>query len=261
MNLCRLATAAAIVAVTSCLPAAAEQPQAMLSLHNAHRAKHCVPAMTWSPQLAAQAQAWAAKCAISHSAANERPGQGESLAWGTGGFATAQSSASRWYNEISKYNFNAPGFSNETGHFTQMVWKASTQLGCGVANCNGQTYWVCRYGPSGNITNPGQFAANVPKVCKTTGGSPPPPPPTGGPNPPPPSPTTPGTAGKAVKVKLDVDLYAQPGGVGKPKSILKAGTAKVTLVSPCRADNWCNVKWPQGQGWVYTGPDYPSLER
>jgi hypothetical protein len=64
---------------------------------------------------------------------------------------------------------------------------------------------------------------------------------------------------KFVKVKLPVDLYAKPGGVGKRKGILQANTPKVTLVSPCE-DNWCHVKWRRGEGWVYSGPGYESLE-
>jgi hypothetical protein len=38
-----------------------------------------------------------------------------------------------------------------------------------------------------------------------------------------------------------------------------AGTQQVTLSEPCH-DDWCHVAWPSGQGWVYTGPDYPSLQ-
>jgi hypothetical protein len=35
----------------------------------------------------------------------------------------------------AKYNWNAPGFSSATGHFTQVVWKATTEVGCGVVSC------------------------------------------------------------------------------------------------------------------------------
>jgi hypothetical protein len=148
--------------------------QEMRDLHNAYRSKHCVPAVAWSAQLATAAQQYASKCTtdpsnpgrFAHSARESRPNQGENLAWGTGEFSSAKSSVDRWYNEISQYNFAAPGYNSATGHFTQVIWRATTQIGCGSATCSGQTLWVCRYSPAGNITSPaGQFASNVPKTC------------------------------------------------------------------------------------------------
>ena len=40
-----------------------------------------------------------------------------------------------WYDELYKpgYNFNNPGWSPGVGHFTQVVWKGTTELGIGVA--------------------------------------------------------------------------------------------------------------------------------
>jgi len=53
------------------------------------------------------------------------------------------------------------------GHFTQVVWKNSTELGCGAAqgvktfqgNQYNAFYVVCQYGPAGNVI--GQFDDNV----------------------------------------------------------------------------------------------------
>ena len=55
-----------------------------------------------------------------------------------------------------------------------------------------------------------------------------------------------------------MDLYAAPGGKGQPTGMLPANTPNVMLLSPC-AENWCHVRWPAGEGWVYSGPDYRSL--
>lgn len=34
------------------------------------------------------------------------------------------------------YNFNTPtGFTEKTGHFTQLVWKSTTEVGCAAINC------------------------------------------------------------------------------------------------------------------------------
>ena len=61
-----------------------------------------------------------------------------------------------------------------------------------------------------------------------------------------------------VEVKLPVDVYAAPGGNGDSVGQLIAGTADVELVQACQ-DNWCHVRWPGHEGWVYSGPDYNAL--
>jgi len=149
--------------------------QALLNAHNAYRAKHCVPALTWSSQLAAEAQQWADACpanGFKHSpgAWQSESGYGENLSWGTN--QSAQGAVDNWYREISQYNFNAPAYSNAVGHFTQLIWRNSKQLGCGMSVCNGMNYWVCRYSPTGNWNtgNPGVLANNVPALCSTGGG-------------------------------------------------------------------------------------------
>ncbi|KAL9977239.1 hypothetical protein ACROYT_G014621 [Oculina patagonica] len=65
----------------------------------------------------------------------------------------------QWYDEIEYYNYKNPVFSMNTGHFTQVVWKSTTKLGCGVATKSGKTYVVARYYPPGNYNN--QYRQNV----------------------------------------------------------------------------------------------------
>jgi hypothetical protein len=71
-----------------------------------------------------------------------------------------------WYDEIEAYDFDHGAFAANTGHFTLMVWKASTQVGCGHAPCGtDKEIWVCEYDPAGNVD--GGFEANVLKPgCK-----------------------------------------------------------------------------------------------
>jgi uncharacterized protein YkwD len=138
----------------------AEQ-QTILSLHNSYRAQHFAPPVTWSAELAAGAQKWAENCHIGHA---PRGGFGENLAWGYK--RPASDAVDAWYKEASDYNYGRPGFASSTGHFTQVVWKGTKQIGCGAAICllGSVRYWVCRYSPQGNWA--GQFPANVPKRCK-----------------------------------------------------------------------------------------------
>ncbi len=140
----------------------AAERETMLSLHNSYRAQHCVPALTWSAELAASAQAWADKCLIAHD--SRRGHIGENLAWG--GDRSAASAVDAWYKEVNDYNYEKPGFAASTAHFTQMVWRDTKQIGCGVEKCFLGTVrlWVCRYGPTGNWA--GKYPQNVPKRCK-----------------------------------------------------------------------------------------------
>ena len=65
-----------------------------------------------------------------------------------------------WYYEIKYYSFVNPGFSTQTGNFTQLVWANSREMGVGKAtSSDGTTYYVARYSPPGNIL--GAFDTNV----------------------------------------------------------------------------------------------------
>jgi uncharacterized protein YkwD len=140
--------------------------QRFVAAHNAVRAKHCAAPLTWSPKLAMVAQKWADAlrdkgCAFGHSGGQ----YGENLAAGTEGVLDPEATVKMWYDEIAKYKFPDGGFSMETGHFTQVVWRGTTQVGCGHAQCKGNDIWVCNYDPAGNWD--GQYRENVlPRGCK-----------------------------------------------------------------------------------------------
>jgi uncharacterized protein YkwD len=139
---------------------------ALLAAHNRVRADHCAPPLAWSKDLAAIAQRWAdhlrdAGCAFEHS----RTDYGENLAAGTEGALDPDGVVAMWYGEIAKYDFRRGGFSMETGHFTQVVWRATARVGCGTSRCNGMQIWVCNYDPPGNVE--GEYRENVqPKGCR-----------------------------------------------------------------------------------------------
>lgn len=140
--------------------------QAFLDAHNRYRAKHCAPPLTWSPKLAEVAQAWASElqrkgCAFEHS---RQRTYGENLAGGTAGVLDPKATVAMWYDEIAKYNFAKGGFAMDTGHFTQVVWTTTTQLGCGWITCKSMDIIVCNYDPPGNWE--GQYKQHVlPATC------------------------------------------------------------------------------------------------
>lgn len=66
-----------------------------------------------------------------------------------------------WYDEIKEHDFGVePKGIFKAGHFTQLVWKSSQDLGVGVSKTKkGKVLVVCNYNPRGNIA--GQFNLNV----------------------------------------------------------------------------------------------------
>jgi uncharacterized protein YkwD len=140
--------------------------QQFVDAHNRARAKHCAAPLTWSPRLASIAQKWAdtlraRHCSFEHSGGTT----GENLAAGTIGALDPTSTVDYWYSEIKDYKFPNGGFSETTGHFTQVVWKGTTSVGCGHSQCNGNDIWVCEYDPAGNWE--GQYRENVlPPGCR-----------------------------------------------------------------------------------------------
>ena len=83
------------------------------------------------------------------------------------GQADVASSIQRWTEPgltVSFDNTTIIDLDPDILEFTQLVWKNTTQLGCGRTNCSGQNFvpgWfvVCAFSPKGNI--PGEFEANV----------------------------------------------------------------------------------------------------
>ncbi|KAI1424448.1 CAP domain-containing protein [Xylaria sp. FL1777] len=124
---------------------------AILNSTNAYRKAHNASAMVWNATLASFASAYlagdkvGAGCAFAHSGGP----YGENLAIGYG---NATASVEAWGDEGHKYDYGSPGFSEDTGHFTQLVWKNTSDVGCGRRLCDGKGWYLaCEYWPRGNI--------------------------------------------------------------------------------------------------------------
>ena len=133
----------------------------ILALHNHERQRVGVPAMGWDPALEAAAIAYARALAASgrfaHSPREARIGQGENLWRGTAGAYSTAEMVGSWTGERRLFRagifpaVSANGKWADVGHYSQMIWRGSTRLGCGLASARGEDVLVCRYAPAGNV--------------------------------------------------------------------------------------------------------------
>ena len=124
----------------------------MLEYHNMVRAKHGANTLEWDDGIAQHAQTWANRCTLQHGS-SDTVAHGQNLAWGHSDQIAA---AADWYDEYK--DIQALNDITKGGHFTQMVWKNTKKMGCGVAQCSIPgwggamgPYYVCEYDPPGNI--------------------------------------------------------------------------------------------------------------
>ncbi|XP_076959759.1 pathogenesis-related protein 1A-like [Bidens hawaiensis] len=127
--------------------------QDYLDAHNAARAQVGVGNMVWNATVAAYAQNYAnqriADCNLIHSGGP----YGENLAEGSGTF-TGAAAVNLWVNEKMYYDYttNTCASGHVCGHYTQVVWRNSVQLGCARVQCTNNGWWfvICSYYPRGN---------------------------------------------------------------------------------------------------------------
>ncbi|KAG8447382.1 hypothetical protein GDO86_014740, partial [Hymenochirus boettgeri] len=139
--------------------------QDFLSAHNTYRRKHGASPLQLNRDLCQSAQEWANHLLSIRTLKHSRGDTGENLYYKYSsstkelpGYEPVDS----WYDEIKNYDFGRPGFRSNTGHFTQVVWTDSKEVGVGVATDGAGLFFVVgQYSPAGNITNQGYFEKNV----------------------------------------------------------------------------------------------------
>ena len=143
----------------------------VLNAHNRIRAKHNLKPLKWSDKLAKYSQEWAdhlgrgQSCKMYHRSGS--PPYGENLfissavIWtqdnkevsrernrvGIRDVVKVWTDEEKWFNY--KTNSCQPG--QQCGHYTQVVWRETSEVGCAVKYCGDQSQnWVCSYNPPGN---------------------------------------------------------------------------------------------------------------
>lgn len=146
-----------------------EFAQEGLRVHNEYRRKHGVPDLKLNRQLCVYAKHWAENLAredrFEHRPPPRQYGENLYCLWSSNPQhnVSAKDACDSWYSEIRDYKYGQESQGIlRTGHFSQMVWKNSTELGIGRArDQNGKVFIVANYNPPGNYI--GQFAENVPR--------------------------------------------------------------------------------------------------
>lgn len=152
---------------------------ASIYAHNVVRSQHVnTPDLVWNAKLANDAQGYALQLANSGTFRHSGVGDGENLYVGTGSSVKPFSIAAYlWYEERNRFNYNSIFNYNffgigKLGHFTQMVWSNSRQVGCAGASISVgggvKTYYVCRYSPAGNVRGKYDDFVKPPKAGFTT---------------------------------------------------------------------------------------------
>ncbi len=155
---------ALLLAATSTATLNARSPLAagrLLHAHNSERSAVGAAPLVWDARLAAAADAYALELARTgrwgHSPAHRRAGQGENLWMGTRGAFSAAAMVADWASEKRMFrpgvfpNVSRSASWQDVGHYTQMVWPATSRVGCSVRSSAQWDYLVCRYAAPGNV--------------------------------------------------------------------------------------------------------------
>jgi uncharacterized protein YkwD len=143
------------------------EPQDMIGMTAAHNAARAavqpaatppLPTVSWSATIAASAQAFTTNCVF----ADTTNAYGSNAFAGTG-TSTPEEVVASWVGEDAYYDYasNTCEAGQQCGHYTQVVWRDSVQIGCGMTNCTENSpftsdgkgawqLWVCNYNPAGN---------------------------------------------------------------------------------------------------------------
>ncbi|KAF1832005.1 PR-1-like protein [Decorospora gaudefroyi] len=159
------------------LSAGADYKASILFHHNSARANHNAAPLIWDSECENNARIAAETCNFKHFIP-QGAGQGQNLFTVSGDAFNATAGISEnWYKGELPEMMPWFGQSNiprhvfeQVGHLTQMVWKATTKVGCVSLDCGNamivggkpssmNKYTVCNYAPAGNVG--GQYAANV----------------------------------------------------------------------------------------------------
>lgn len=128
----------------------------LVAAHNHWRRQVGVPELHWSDKLSMHAQQRVDSLAARGCQMEPRSGQpqryGENIAWSVGYRMHPPEVVGRWVEGRYGYDYAANWCASvqDCHHYTQVVWRATREVGCATALCPGGELWVCQYHPAGN---------------------------------------------------------------------------------------------------------------
>lgn len=135
----------------------------ILESHQAERAAVGVPPLKWDDRLAADAARWGRQLARSGSFEHEvavtddldTPGEnlwmGSAGSWSPGEMVHSWAEEKRGFRNGTFPNVSRSGDWDDVGHYTQMVWRNTGEVGCALISNGKMDTLVCRYARTGNI--------------------------------------------------------------------------------------------------------------
>jgi hypothetical protein len=135
--------------------------QRVLASHNRERAALGLAPLRWNPQLAGDAGAWAAHLAdtgrFEHAPTGSRGRVGENIWGGPAGRFAPEQMVGLWLSEKQHFRpgvfpaNSTSGSAHDVGHYTQVIWRRTTEVGCSLARGERADILVCRYTEPGNV--------------------------------------------------------------------------------------------------------------
>ncbi|WP_379921383.1 CAP domain-containing protein [Erythrobacter sp. R86502] len=154
-----------VIAATPAHPQTRDYPDPIerdfLAAHNLARVDAGAEPLVWNDSLVRDAQGWAdhlaARGLYKHASPHRRKGQGENLwrgprdrwsAWEMVGFFVDEK---RHFRAGQFPDVSRTGQWADVGHYTQVIWPQTREVGCAIAVTSTDEVLVCRYWPAGNI--------------------------------------------------------------------------------------------------------------
>lgn len=139
----------------------ASEAERLLVVHNAERTRLGLPPLAWNSALARDAGDYARKMLargqLRHASPSDRKNNGENLWMGTAGAWDSAAMVGmflderRYFRPAAFPDVSLTGNWTDVGHYSQIVWRETREVGCALDTGNGKDVLVCRYHPAGNI--------------------------------------------------------------------------------------------------------------